>query len=238
MTTDGADKVNNGRSLNAFAKAGGALAAVIGLVAILGWITGHPLLAGFGSPVPMAPSTALLFMLYGSAVFLHLRNPLSKTLYRLAVSVGFAGALAAAVLFFLSYLGIHLSIEHLGIPISGTANGVPIGHISPLTAFCFVLAGISFAATLASTGDLPGRATAGFWLACLILLISFVLLLAYLFGTPILYGLSLRYAHPLRWTLYPSGIVNIPGFHCSGDVSITACRTPDEVKQCEDRSSR
>ena len=55
----------------------GALAVVTGLVAILGWITGNLLLAGFGSPVPMAPSTALLFILYGSALFLRVRNPLS-----------------------------------------------------------------------------------------------------------------------------------------------------------------
>ena len=47
----------------------GALAAVTGIVALLGWILGNLLLASFGSPVPMAPSTALLFILYGIALF-------------------------------------------------------------------------------------------------------------------------------------------------------------------------
>lgn len=166
----------------------GALAAVTGLVALLGWISGHLLLASFGLPVPMAPSTALLFMLYGSAVFFSVRKPLSRFAYRIWISIVAIGTFIAMLLFFLSYLGIHLNAEHLGIPISGTAGGVPIGHISPLTAFCFVLVGFSFLAALSSPPDSPGRAVAGFWLACLIILTSFVLLMAYLFGTPLLYS--------------------------------------------------
>jgi hypothetical protein len=65
----------------------GALAAVTGIAALFGWITGHLLLASFGSPVPMAPSTALLFILYGSAVFFRVRNPLSRMVYLSGISV-------------------------------------------------------------------------------------------------------------------------------------------------------
>ncbi|MFA6055011.1 MAG: GAF domain-containing protein [Thermodesulfovibrionales bacterium] len=188
MTMPGADKRKEGHFLNAIAQASGALAAVTGLVAIFGWLTGNLLLASFGSPVPMALSTALLFILYGSAVFLRVRKPPGRIMYRIWMSIVSIGTFIAILLFFLSYLGIYLSIEHLGIPISGTAGGVPIGHISPLTAFCFILAGFSFLAALSSTPDSPGRAVAGFWLACLIMLTSFVLFLAYLLGTPLLYG--------------------------------------------------
>lgn len=185
---NGADEVKEGRLLNALAQACGALAAVMGLVALLGWISGHLLLASFGSPVPMAPITALLFILYGSAVYLCVRNPLRRKIYRIVMSIGSIGTLIAMLFFFLSYLGIHLNAEHLGISIAGTADGVPIGHISPLTAFCFVLVGVSFLSALSSTPDSPGRAITAFWLACLIILISFVLIIAYLLGTPLLYG--------------------------------------------------
>ncbi len=184
----GADEVKGTRLLNTLSQICGALAAVTGIVAIFGWITGNLLLAGFGSPVPMAPSTALLFILYGSAIFSRVRNPLSLVVYRYVIFVGSIGTLAAVLLFFLSYKGIHLNIEHLGIPISGTAGGALIGHISPLTAFCFVLVGLTFLTTLSSTRDSPGRAMAAFWLACLIILTGFVLFLAYLFGSPLLYG--------------------------------------------------
>ena len=165
----------------------GALAAATGLVALLGWITSRPLLASFGSSVPMAPSTALLFILFGSAVYFCLRKYPGRMLYRVWMSMVAAGTFIAVLLFFLSFQGIHLAVEHLGISISGTAGGVPIGYISPLTAFCFALVGFSFLATVSSTVDSQGRAIAGFWLACLIILTSVVLLIAYLLGTPLLF---------------------------------------------------
>jgi ABC-type transport system involved in multi-copper enzyme maturation permease subunit len=65
---------------------------------------------------------------------------------------------------------------------------IPLNHSLPMTAFCFVLAGFSFLATLSSTSKSPRRTIAAFWLACLIILISLVLLIAYLLGTPLLYG--------------------------------------------------
>ncbi|MEW6586548.1 MAG: PAS domain S-box protein, partial [Nitrospirota bacterium] len=170
------------------AQVGALLPIFMGVLALLGWISGHLLLASFGSSVPMAPSTALLFILYGSSVFLRIRNSQSRTLYRIVMSIGSAGVVIAALLFFLSYLGIHSNIEHLGIPISGMAERVPIGHISPLTAFCFVLVGFSFLTALLSASGSSVWATAAFWLACLIILISFVLSMAYLFGAPLLYG--------------------------------------------------
>ncbi len=185
---NGADELKEGHVLNALAQACGALAAVSGLVALLGWITGHLLLASFGSPVPMAPSAALLFILYGSAVYFCVRKPLNRNIYGIWRSIGSIGTFIAVLLFFLSYLGIHLNAEHLGIPITGTTDGVPIGQISPLTALYFVLVGFSLLTALSSTTASPGRAIAAFWLACLIILTSLVLLLAYLLGTPLLYG--------------------------------------------------
>ena len=105
-----ADNSGEKRLLNALAQTCSALAAVMGLVAILGWLTGYLILAGFGSPVPMAPSTALLFILSGSAVFLGMRDPQSHTGYRISLYMASTCAIAALLLFFLSYLGIHL--EH------------------------------------------------------------------------------------------------------------------------------
>jgi len=177
-----------GRLLNVLSQVCAASAAVTGLLAIIGWITGYLILSGFGSPVPMAPSTALLFILFGSAIFSHILNPINRTMRLSGISIGLIGVLAAVLLFFLSYQGIYLDAEHFGIPINGTAAGVPIGHMSPLTAFCFVLVGCSFLALLSSRPSASGRAMMAFWLACLIMLISCILLIAYLFGAPLLYG--------------------------------------------------
>src|SRR4030065_49669 len=61
--------------------------------------------------------------------------------------------------------------------------------MSPLTAFCFVLVGLSFLASLSSS-DQRWLAATAFGSASLIVLTSIALLLAYLFGSPLLYGSS------------------------------------------------
>ena len=55
--------------------ASGIVVATIGLLALLGWFLGLPLLASFKTDyIPMAPSTAALFLLYGAAVCLCARQ--------------------------------------------------------------------------------------------------------------------------------------------------------------------
>jgi PAS domain S-box-containing protein/diguanylate cyclase (GGDEF)-like protein len=177
------------RISNAIAKASGALAAILGFIALAGWIMELPVLASLGHGwIPMAPSSALLFVLLGTTVFFSTRVPPSRAAYRVGIAIGSVGALIALLLFFLSYLGIRLDAEHLGIAIVGSVGDSPIGHISPATALCFALAGLSLVATLTSYPDRRGQAMAGFWLAGLLVFASIVILIAYLFGTPLLYG--------------------------------------------------
>lgn len=166
-----------------------AIAAGFGFIALLGWILELPILTSLGPGwIPMAPSTALLFLLYGTAVFFCAGTPLGRGARRIGTAVSSAGALVALLLLVLSLLGIALQAEHLGIAIAGTSNGKPIGHISPLAALCFVLAGMSLLAALWSSPDRPWRAMTGFVSACLLIFASTVFLLAYLFGTPVLYS--------------------------------------------------
>jgi PAS domain S-box-containing protein len=165
------------------------LVAGIGLVAFLGWILEMPVLASLGSGmIPMAPSTAVLFVLYAVAVFLRAYLPLSRGTYWIGLSVNSAGALVALLLFILSYQGIRLDAEHLGFAIVNTAGEIPKGHMSPVTAVCFLLAALSFLGSLTSSPERPWRATVAWWLACLLIMISFVLVLAYLYGEPVFYS--------------------------------------------------
>jgi PAS domain S-box-containing protein len=174
---------------NASIQVCGALAAVIGIVALLGWILGHPLLASFGAElIPMAPSTALLFVLLGVPLFFRNRLPHSRRTYLVGMGVGSLSAVTALLLFYFSSMGIHSQVEHFGLSFDGAVYGVPIGHMSPLTAICFVVAALSFLATLSSSVGRPKRALVAFWLAGLVVMTSLVLLLAYFFGTPLMYG--------------------------------------------------
>ncbi len=167
----------------------GVSAAAIGFVALLGWILGLPLLASFGAGlIPMAPSTALLFVMFGVAVFFCNRMPQNRATYLMGVVIGATGAVTALLLFFSSSAGIYLQIEYLGLSISGAVDGSPIGHMSPVTAICFVVIALSFLATLSSSAGRPKRALAAFLLACLVVWTSSLFLLAYFYGAPLMYG--------------------------------------------------
>jgi PAS domain S-box-containing protein len=170
----------------------GAVAAGFGFLALLGWALGLPFLASLGSDkIPMAPSTALLFVLYGIAAFLRASLPLGRGAHRVGVAINSAGALIASLLSVLSFLGIRPAAELLGFAVVGTVGDAPVGHMSPVTAICFLLASLSFLGSLPSSSSRPWRAAAAWWTACLLLATSSVLLLAYLFGSPLFYGGSL-----------------------------------------------
>jgi PAS domain S-box-containing protein len=165
------------------------LVAGIGLIALLGWFFGLPLLSTLGSGrIPVAPSTAAMFVLYSIALFLRVHLPSHRGSYWIGLSINSAGALVALLLFILSYQGIHPDAEHLGFTIVNRAGEIPKGHMSPVTALCFLFAALSFLASHASSPDRPWRAIVAWWLACLLMMICFVLALAYLYGEPLFYG--------------------------------------------------
>lgn len=161
--------------------------AVTGCIALLGWILGSPFLSSLGSGnIPVAPSTAVLFVLYAVALCLRSRPP-HRGAYWAGLAITSAGAVAALLFFILSCQGVYLEAEHLGITIIHPAGETPIGHMSPATAFCFLLASLSF---LASSANRPRLATVADLLAGLLAGNGFVFVLAYVYGAPLLYGSS------------------------------------------------
>src|ERR1035437_4551568 len=96
---------------------------MLGLIALAGWTLELPVLTSFGPGlIPMAPSSALLTVLCGTAVFLSTRVPPSRAARWTGVAFGAAVALIGLLLFFLSYLGIRLAAEHLGFAIAGSVG--------------------------------------------------------------------------------------------------------------------
>jgi PAS domain S-box-containing protein len=169
----------------------GMIASGIGFAALLGWFAGIPLLSSLESGrIPMAPSTALLFMLYGAGVLLLSRPSSDRVVFRISLVIGISSTMVALLLFILTFMGIHPDAEYLSLRIVGTINGAPIGHMSAVTAFCFVLAGLSFLASLSSSTGRTKAASAALWSSVLVVLSSLVLLLAYILGSPLLYGSS------------------------------------------------
>jgi len=169
-------------------RVGAGIAAVLGLMAIAGWSLDRLHLASFGSRwIPMAPSTAVLCVALGGALWLLAgRAPAGRWAVGAGMAVGAIAAMAGSALFVLSTMGIRLAAERMGLAGPGTVAGAPIAHMSPATALCFALAGASLMASLA-----PARrrlAFAALVLAVLLVVASAAFVLAYLSGTPLLYG--------------------------------------------------
>jgi hypothetical protein len=168
----------------------GILSAAAGAAALLGWAADLPLLASFGADrIPMAPSTALFFMLYGATTISIARFPASRTVARAGIFVGSGGALLSLLLFILAVRGIQPDAEYLGLRVvAGAVQGAPVGHMSPVTAFSFLLAGLSFVALLTSAPVRLWGITLAGGLAFVVILISLVLLKGYFLGMPFFYG--------------------------------------------------
>ena len=172
------------RWLQAITRISGALAAGLGIAALIGWVSGLALLTTLGSAhIPIAPSTASLFTLLGLLMALGT----SSRHRTLRILLGSLVAIAATLLLVLNLLGIRLPAEHLGLRISGTVGGAPLGHISPITAGALVLAALIYLLIHLAP---PARARlirVALALSWLLMLASIVLITAYLLGGPLFY---------------------------------------------------
>jgi PAS domain S-box-containing protein len=176
----------NGHSMGKVCMILSAAAAGLGLIAMIGWFSGIEWLTSFWpGGIPMAPSTALLFFLYGSALPLRLRLPENRWLSRLAPLPAGTGLGISAVFLFLSLRRVHLPVEHLGMDISGIVQGAPVGHMSPMTALLFAMIG---SALLLFSPVHRRRNLASFWLAASVVLAAMILVVGYLVNAPLFYG--------------------------------------------------
>ena len=183
---NGQRRYGNSHFLGGLSTVLAAAAGGIGLLALAGWLFGLPRLFSLWSgSIPMAPSTAVFFLLLGTSVPLLHQFPDRKWCPRLAVAMNLAVTVLSGMIMILSLQHVHLPLEHLGFDIDGMVGGAPVGHMSPLTALLFILCGSAL--LLSAAGRQAGRLLA-FWLAMGLVLGSMVLATGYLVGAPLLYG--------------------------------------------------
>lgn len=177
------------RRSDVVAAVAGLAAAAAGALALLGWALGEPLLTSFGSRnIPMAPSTALLFLVFGATAVLSAGRVDGTTRRTVAVAGAISGGAVALFLLVASLGGLRLPVEHLGFRISGDVQGAPVGFMSPVTATAFLLAGAALSSNLLSRGPRPGRTLAVTLAGIVLVAGGGVFVLAYLAGEPLAYG--------------------------------------------------
>lgn len=113
----------------------------------------------------------------------------------------------ALLLFVMACMNIHWAGEHFWVAIDGMDRASTAGHMSAVTAFCFVLVSLSFLTLLVSGLNHSWLGIFGLVCAAFITGICLVFLLAYLFGTPLLYGG--RFIPPALNTLLAIALLSI-----------------------------
>ncbi|MBK7257498.1 MAG: PAS domain S-box protein [Ignavibacteriae bacterium] len=170
---------------------GGALVVCIAAFVLAGWIYGSRVLMSFGQDLlPMAPSTALLFMMNGAALILIVWRQGSNVVRVTALGVAIVALAGAGTLTVLSAQGLQSDIEHLGFPSSTMPDGMAIGHISSiaagwLTASALALVILQLSRSKGRTGPVISLV-----LAATLFMSSQLLLIANLGGSPFGFGPS------------------------------------------------
>ncbi|MBI5556592.1 MAG: response regulator [Deltaproteobacteria bacterium] len=171
-----------------------AAVIVVALIGLAGWLTGNTLLASYGGQfIPMAPSTAICFLLLSVPLFSTLRLAQGPVVSHAALLAGGLVAFYALLVACVWLAGLPLSLEDLLLAEMGTLGKHPVGRMSPVTAFLFLLSGLSL---IALTRELSGVKTTRFCLSVAtlsgsaILLAGTVFSLGYTLGSPLLYESS------------------------------------------------
>ncbi len=190
-------------AIKALEIAGPALTAVLAILALIGWLGGEIALASLGTNnIPMAPSTAVLFILTAGVVLAGVGKPSRRSDsgltegIRVKAATGVFVILVSATLLILSSSGLNLDIEHAGISVDRETAGAPQGHMSPVTAACFLLSSVAYLSIYIAPDLLKSRAggpnqtviMTGTVSAVAVFFASIVLTTGYLLGGPLLYG--------------------------------------------------
>ncbi len=160
----------------------------IALLALVGWQANVRFLAGqWDSYVPMAPATALAFLLLGGALFVYVRAPNQRSSRIFALTAVSIVSLLGVLVLAQFITGIDLGVERALSGTSELLGNIPIGRMSPLTAVSFLLESAAILILL-SAPRWRHVATTAALLAASAIAINFIMLVGYVFGAPLLYS--------------------------------------------------
>ena len=144
--------------LGRVAQGSAVVTIAIALLALGGWATGRPIIARLGYDLtPMAPVTALVFLLLGGALLVGSQHPTPQRARRLSC-IGATLVLLVGLLVLAQYIsGADFGFDHWLARSSDAVGRVPIERMPPLAAGAFVVASL---ALLVLLGSSPSRRTA------------------------------------------------------------------------------
>jgi len=170
-------------------------AAITIIISIMGLIAYQPGYALFGSIsssyIPMAHSTAILFIVFGASIILFKTIIHSKVIFVLSLIIISLLTVFAILEVPGHFYGIDLNFEDVVFPAFGKLGNIPIARMSPSTGFFFLLIGISLIINLIQNIYFENKKYLSHIAGILILitlLSSITVSLSYMYKTPLLYG--------------------------------------------------
>lgn len=161
---------------------------VLAVSAVAGFVFHHPEWTGLGNArLPMAPSTAALFVWHGVALALLSKGGEGRRIRWLVYGMAAVASVVASVLLVLAAAGIRPRLEHLGMAIEGQVRGIPIGHISPVTAGGFLLASIALGLVVRAARSHGPLAAVAKAISGILIAAALVFVLAYGYGKPLMH---------------------------------------------------
>ncbi|MEW6240416.1 MAG: GAF domain-containing protein [Chloroflexota bacterium] len=196
-----------------------AITIAIALFTLAGWSSGMRFLAGqWGPYIPMAPSTALAFLLVGGALFCSVRWS-NQRWSRFAALTAAGLVLLLGLLILTQFItGIDPGLEQALFRVNESFGQIPLGRMSPLTAGSFLLESAALLIFLLAEHRWPHAPTAVVILAAVAIAINITVLTGYAYGAPLLYGgTTIPTAFPTALAFVSAGI---------GLVRLTIRRSP------------
>src|SRR5258706_2214704 len=164
----------------------GLLVVLLSGAALIGWFSGSATLKGIGSGyIPMAPNTALVFILLGGSLAL-LGDRSIRFLFFIRLVVILAVAMVTARTS--EYLtSLELSVDHWVFRFPTEQVGpAPVGKMALFTAITFLLLGLAFFLLTWPKQRWANSISQG--LSVVVAFIGLTFLLGYFYGAPLMYG--------------------------------------------------
>ncbi|KAF0106375.1 MAG: signal transduction histidine kinase [Anaerolineaceae bacterium] len=170
-----------------------ALAIVFSVSVLIGWATNSLLIARINARfIPMAPATALCFVLLGAVLLLRQGQPDHRILRRLWQALaGIVLLFNIAILTltaFLSFFDLSLDIEQWLAAASLSGQGYVTGIMSPVAAALFTLLSSAVLLSLPAREGNHWRDRLAQVAAAIVFLLAGILITGYWYGAPLLYG--------------------------------------------------
>lgn len=168
---------------------GGMVATMFGGFALAGWSAGNLIIAGqYDDKIPMAPNTAIKFILIGICLAVYAWRPFDRLVIWLSRFIAALIVIFGLLKLIQMLTGADWGMDTLIFRTGQKIDQIPVGYQSVLTALAFLASAVSFMAILLIDGGKLWQKELAASLAAAVFLLGSIVAMGYLYNTPLLYG--------------------------------------------------